>query len=77
MTQSSLTLQNSAIFFRMSSGSGLSVRHTKISGWIPTLSSSFTECCVGLLFSSPLPGMETTSGTWIYSTFSRPCSAAT
>jgi hypothetical protein len=55
----------------------LSVRHTSTSGWMPTLSSSLTECCVGLLFSSPLPGMDTISGTWMYSTFSRPFSAAT
>ena len=65
ITQSSLTLQNRAIFRRMSSGSGLSVRQTSTSGWMPTLRSSFTECWVGLLFSSPLPGMDTTSGTWM------------
>ena len=35
---------------------GLSVRHTRMSGWIPMLSSSFTECWVGLLFSSPAAG---------------------
>ena len=35
------------------------------------LSSSLTECWVGLLFSSPLPGMDTISGTWMYSTFCR------
>ena len=77
MTQSFSTLQNRAILSRTSWGSGLSVRHTSTSGWMPTLSSSFTECWVGLLFSSPLPGMATISGTWMNSTFSRPCSAAT
>ena len=77
MTQSSSTLQNRAIFRRMSPVMGLSVRHTRMSGWMPMLSSSFTECWVGLLFSSPLPGMDTISGTWMYSTFSLPFSAAT
>ena len=65
ITQSSEMLQNRAIFFRMSSGIGTSLRHTSTSGWMPRLSSSFTECWVGLLFSSPLPGIWTIRGTWM------------
>jgi hypothetical protein len=30
-----------------------SARQTMASGWIPMLRSAATECCVGLVFSSP------------------------
>ena len=77
LTHSGSTLQNRPIFRRISSVIGASVRQTSTSGWMPTESSSLTECCVGLLFSSPEPGICTTSGTWINTTFGRPFSQAT
>ena len=39
------------------SGSGRSVRHSRMSGWMPIERSSLTECWVGLVFSSPALGM--------------------
>ena len=42
---------------RSSFGIGRSVRHSRMSGWMPIERSSFTECCVGLVFSSPALGM--------------------
>ena len=53
MTAFSETLQNRAIFAFISLGRNWSVRHSRISGWIPISSSSFTLCWVGLVFSSP------------------------
>jgi len=53
MTASSGTLQNRAIFFLISCGMNRSVRHMSTSGWIPIARRSRTECCVGLVFSSP------------------------
>ena len=47
------TARNKAIFARSLSGSGCSQRQTMISGWMPRLVSSRTECWVGLVFSSP------------------------
>ena len=44
---------NSAIFLRMSRDSPPSERQTTMSGWMPMRRSSLTECCVGLVFSSP------------------------
>ena len=61
ITASGRTLQNSAILRRSLSGIGRSQRHSSICGWMPTFSSSFTECCVGLVFSSPAEGMYGTS----------------
>ena len=45
--------QNSPIFSLRSSSTGYCERHTMTSGCIPILLSSFTLCCVGLVFSSP------------------------
>ena len=70
-------LQNRAILRQMSSVMGWFVRQTRISGWMPMDSSSLTECCVGLLLSSPEPGISTIMGTWMNRTFFFPCSAAT
>jgi hypothetical protein len=53
MTASSFTSQNSAIFFLMSCGRNRSVRHRRMSGWIPIDRRSRTLCCVGLVLSSP------------------------
>jgi hypothetical protein len=39
-------------------------RATTMSGWIPMRRSSFTECCVGFVFSSPAASMNGTSVTW-------------
>ena len=44
---------NSAIFLRISRDSPPSERATTMSGWMPMRRSSLTECCVGLVFSSP------------------------
>ena len=49
MTASSCTLQKSAIFDLSSFARKRSVRQSKHQGRIPMLSSSFTECCVGLV----------------------------
>src|SRR4026207_1729348 len=53
MTASWPSEANSAIFLRMSEPSSLSERHRTMSGWMPMRRSSLTECCVGLVFSSP------------------------
>ena len=47
-----LTLQNNANFSLIVSGISCSVLQTNISGWIPKLCNSFTECCVGFDFIS-------------------------
>ena len=44
---------NRAIFRRMSGDSVPSERHMSMSGAMPMRRSSLTECCVGLVFSSP------------------------
>ena len=46
-------LANSAIFLRISADSEPSERHMSMSGAMPMRRSSLTECCVGLVFSSP------------------------
>ena len=46
---------------RISSGIGFSLRQTRMSGWIPISISSRTECCVGLVLSSPADWMYGTS----------------
>ena len=53
MTASVGTLQNSAIFSRTSLSSGTSLRHSRMSGWMPISRNSRTECWVGLVFTSP------------------------
>lgn len=77
MTQSGLTLQNSAIFCRLASSSGSSTRAMMIFGMMPTLCSSLTECCVGFVLCSPLDLMYGTSVTWMNRQFSRPASMLT
>ena len=52
ITFSSFTLQKRDIFFLSTLGIALSDLQIIISGWIPKLRSSFTECCVGLVFIS-------------------------
>ena len=64
ITASGRTLQNRAILRRSVSGIGRSQRQSSICGWMPTLSSSLTECCVGLVFSSPADGIQGTSVRW-------------
>ena len=46
-------VRQSAILRRSLSCNGRSARQSKTSGWIPISRSSFTECCVGLVFISP------------------------
>ena len=58
------TSAKSAILSRMSCVSGSVERQTSTSGWIPMRRSSFTECWVGFVFSSPAFGMKGTSVTW-------------
>ena len=47
------TLQNWPILRRSLSGISISQRQSRMSGWMPMDRSSFTECCVGLVFISP------------------------
>ena len=61
MTASSSTSQKSAIFDLMAGGRKRSVRQSTISGWIPIARSSFTECWVALVLSSPEALMNGTS----------------
>ena len=68
------TSQNSAIFSFISGGMKRSLRQIRISGWIPMARSSFTECCVGLVFSSCAAAIHGTSVTWTNRQFSRPSS---
>ena len=58
------TSAKSAILSRMSRDSSSCERQTMTSGWIPMRRSSFTECCVGFVFSSPAASMNGTSVTW-------------
>ena len=46
-------------------GIGRSVRHSRMSGWMPIERSSLTECWVGLVFSSPALGMNGSSVRWM------------
>ena len=52
-TDSTGRFTNSAILSRMSRESGSSLRHMTMSGWMPIRRSSWTECWVGLVLSSP------------------------
>ena len=52
------TSAKSAILSRMSFVSGSVERQTSTSGAIPIRRSSFTECCVGFVFSSPALAMN-------------------
>ena len=52
MKNSFLTLQNIASLSFIDSGIGISLLHTKISGFIPKDCNSFTECWVGFDFIS-------------------------
>src|SRR5581483_5598767 len=65
MTASWRTLQKSAIFLRSEIGTGRSQRHRMMSGWMPIDRSSFTECWVGLVLSSPALGMKGSSVRWM------------
>ena len=64
MTASSSTSQKSAILDLMPGGRKRSVRHSRMSGWIPIARSSFTECWVALVFSSAAACMNGTSVRW-------------
>ena len=57
ITQPKSTLQKSAILRLMSGASGCSERQIRMSGWIPICMRSRTECCVGLVLSSPAAAM--------------------
>ena len=67
ITASSGTLVNNAILRRSPSGNGRSLRQIRMSGWMPIERSSFTECCVGLVFISPADAMSGTSVRWMNS----------
>ena len=54
------------------SGSGRSQRHSSTSGWTPRLDSSRTDCCVGLVLSSPAAAIHGTSVVWTLTVWSRP-----
>ena len=55
------TEQNNAILFFSSFGNSLSERQIKTSGLMPSDLNSFTECCVGFVFSSPEAFIKGTS----------------
>ena len=57
MTASTATFEKSAIFSFTARDSGICVRQSKTSGWMPISRISLTECCVGFVFSSPAVGM--------------------
>ena len=65
---------NSAIFLRTSLGRPPSERQISMSGAIPMRRSSLTECCVGLVLSSPAWPMYGTSVRWMNITLRRPTS---
>ena len=53
ITASSSTSHISESLCLTFSGMSRSLRHTIASGWMPMLRRAATECCVGLVFSSP------------------------
>src|ERR1700748_1043656 len=53
ITALSRTLQNRPSLRRSSFGIGRSVRHSRMSGWMPIERSSLTECCVGFVLHFP------------------------
>jgi hypothetical protein len=53
MTAGSSTSHIREILRLMERGTSRSARSTIPSGWMPMLRSAATECCVGLVFSSP------------------------
>ena len=71
-TPSTSTSHMSAILRFVASGTSRSARSTIASGWMPMLRSAATECCVGLVFSSPDGPMYGTSETCRKNTLSRP-----
>ena len=72
MIASSGRLANSAIFFGCRVDQRLSERHDEHVGLDTDPRSSFTECCVGLVFSSPAWLMYGTSVRWMNMKSSRP-----
>ena len=74
MTQSGLTLQNSAILRLRSSSIGSSTRATITSGAMPMACNSLTECCVGFDLNSPDACRNGTSVTWTNRQLLRPTS---
>ena len=70
MTASSGTSQNMAIFEMADSLRGSEHLPTMMSGLIPMLMSSLTECCVGFVFSSPTEPMMGIRVVWMNMTFS-------
>jgi hypothetical protein len=74
ITRRPATLEKSAIFSFMSASSARSQRQSRMSGWMPISRISFTECCVGLVLSSPAVAMYGTSVTWTLQAFSSPSS---
>src|ERR1051325_995904 len=61
MTASSLTSQKSAILRLISASRNRSVRHRRMSAWMPIDRRSRTLCCVGFVFSSPAGPVDGTS----------------
>ncbi len=70
------TLQNKDIFFLSALGICFSDLQIIISGWIPKLLNSLTECWVGLVFSSPEAFKNGTKVKWINKLFFFPISLA-
>ncbi len=74
MTLSTATLEKSEIFSFMARERGRSQRQRRMSGWMPISRISFTECWVGLVFSSPALAMKGTRVTWTLTAFCGPLS---
>ena len=55
------TGRDNAILRRSPSGKGRSLRHSRMSGWMPIERNSLTDCWVGLVFSSPAAARYGTS----------------
>ena len=69
-------MQNKEIFFLWSNGIVLSDLQIIISGWIPILLNSLTECCVGLVLISSEDFKNGTNVKCINKVFSLPISLA-
>ena len=68
------TLQNKDIFFLWSKGIDFCDLQIIISGWIPILLNSLTECWVGFVFISSEDFKNGTKVKWITKVFDFPCS---
>jgi len=73
-TDATSTLQKREIFALIASERKFSVRHRRMSGWMPISRRALTLCCVGFVFTSPAVLMKGTQVKWMKMAFSRPAS---